>query len=159
MLETSAAHATVIAGTLLALAACVLLQYECLNLVWRRLSVHTGHRRVKVLYGIASVIVLHVVEIWIFGTTIFLLLLWPATGSLAGPLEASFLECVYLSAVTFSTVGFGDVAPVGAVRFLCGSEALSGFVLITWSASFTYLEMERFWRAEEMNPRSEERRK
>jgi hypothetical protein len=23
---------------------------------------------------------------------------------------------------------------------------LAGFVLITWSASFTYLEMERFWR-------------
>jgi hypothetical protein len=31
------------------------------------------------------------------------------------------------------------------VRFLAGMEALSGFVLITWSASFTFLEMQRYW--------------
>ena len=27
-----------------------------------------------------------------------------------------------------------------------GTEALTGFMLITWSASFMYLEMEKFWR-------------
>jgi hypothetical protein len=25
-------------------------------------------------------------------------------------------------------------------------EALTGFILISWSASFLYLEMEQFWR-------------
>jgi hypothetical protein len=153
VLETTAAHLTVIGGTLTALALCVLLQYEYLILVWRRLSAHTGPRRVKVLYSILSVILLHVSEIWIFGAMVWLLLLWPACGGLAGPPEASFLECVYFSAVTFSTVGFGDVAPVGAIRFLAGTEALTGFVLITWSASFTYLEMEKFWRAEDLDER------
>jgi hypothetical protein len=107
-----------------------------------------------VLYGILAVILLHVIQIWIFGAMIGLLLLWPACGSLAGPPSASLVECVYLSAVTFSTVGFGDVAPVGAIRFLSGTEALTGFVLITWSASFTYLEMERFWRSGEMDKKS-----
>jgi hypothetical protein len=43
-------------------------------------------------------------------------------------------------------LGFGDLAPVGAIRFLSGTEALTGFTLITWSASFLYLEMEAFWR-------------
>jgi hypothetical protein len=33
-------------------------------------------------------------------------------------------------------------------------EALAGFVLITWSASFTYLEMEKFWRADDMEERN-----
>ena len=42
--------------------------------------------------------------------------------------------------------GFGDVAPVGPIRFMAGTMALTGFVMITWSASFTYLEMARFWR-------------
>ena len=55
--------------------------------------------------------------------------------------------------MTFSTVGFGDIAPVGPIRFTSATEALCGFVLITWSASFTYLEMEKFWRAEESEPR------
>jgi hypothetical protein len=150
------AQAAVVIATFVTLGVCVLAQYEALVLTWKWISRHRGHKRVKVLYAIASIIGLHVVEIWIFGATIWLLLQWPATGSLDGPEVVDFFECVYLSAVTFSTVGFGDIAPVGAIRFLCGTEALSGFVLITWSASFTYLEMERFWRAEEMDERSRE---
>ena len=150
------AHLVVVVGTLLALGLCVLLQYEGLVLTWKWISRHKGHRRVKVLYAIACIITLHVVEIWIFGVVIWALLQWPATGSLHGPESADLLECVYLSAITFSTVGFGDIAPVGPIRFLAGMEALTGFVLITWSASFTYLEMERFWRAEEMDSRKAE---
>jgi hypothetical protein len=150
----------VVLATMAALGACVLLQYEGLVLTFKWISGVPGkkpaHKRTKVLYAIFSIIALHVLEIWIFGTTIWALLLWPATGSLHGPAAADFLECVYLSATTFSTVGFGDIAPVGAIRFLSGTEALTGFVLITWSASFTYLEMERFWRAEEMDSRNAE---
>ena len=152
------AHAAVVAATLAALGICVLLQYEGLVLAWKWISRHGGHKRIKVLYAIASIIALHVAEIWIFGLTMWALLQWPATGSLHGPQSADLLECVYLSAITFSTVGFGDIAPVGPIRFLSGTEALTGFVLITWSASFTYLEMERFWRADEMD-RDERRRK
>ena len=52
----------------------------------------------------------------------------------------------YFSAMTFTTVGFGDVYPLVPVRFLAGTETLTGLVLVTWSASFTFLEMARFWR-------------
>ena len=150
------AHATVVLGTFVALGLSVLLQYEGLVLTWKWISGHRGHKRAKVLYAILSIITLHVAEIWIFGVTIWALLRWPATGSLYGPESADLLECMYLSAITFSTVGFGDIAPVGPIRFLSGMEALTGFVLITWSASFTYLEMERFWRADEMDSRKDE---
>jgi hypothetical protein len=149
-------YLTVIVATVAAVGVCVLLQYEALVLVWTWLARHRGSRRVKVVYAIVSVIALHVLEIWIFGTTIWLLLLWPETGSLYGPQSAELFECIYLSAVTFSTVGFGDIAPVGPIRFLSATEALTGFVLITWSASFTYLEMEKFWRAEEMEERKDQ---
>jgi hypothetical protein len=158
MLEVVAAHATVIAATLLTLAGCVLLQYEYLVWAWRRLSEHQGHRRVKVLYGIFSVLLLHLVEILIFAAALWLLALWPACGTL-GEEATSLLDYFYFSAVTFSTVGFGEMWPVGAIRFLCAAEALTGFVLITWSASFTYLEMERFWRPEHMEAESQQGRK
>lgn len=52
---------------------------------------------------------------------------------------------MYFSAITYTTVGFGDFVPTGPVRFLAGTEALTGFLLITWSASFTFLEMRRYW--------------
>ena len=48
--------------------------------------------------------------------------------------------------MSYTTVGFGDVSPVGSIRLLAGTCALTGFVMITWSASFLFLEMERFWR-------------
>jgi hypothetical protein len=149
-LQGVGAHVLVVAATLIAVAACVLLQYEYLILLWRRLSVHAGHRRVKVLYAIFAVIVLHVLEICIFALALWLLTWWPAVGELGGETASGFFDYLYFSAVTFTTVGFGEMWPVGAIRFLCAVEALTGFVLITWSAAFTYLEMEKFWRSEEM---------
>ena len=140
------AYALVALATLLTLAACVLLQYEWLLVVWRWLSTHRGHRRVKVLYGILSMFVLHAAEILIFAAALWLLVQWPATGRLEGQQASGFFDYAYFSAVTFSTVGFGEIWPVGPIRLLCAVEALAGFVLITWSASFTYLEMEKFWR-------------
>jgi hypothetical protein len=71
---------------------------------------------------------------------------YPNAGAVSGIQALGLLDSVYLAATTFTTVGFGDLAPVGPIRFLSGTTALTGFVLIAWSASFTYLEMERYWR-------------
>lgn len=135
----------VVAATLAAVSLCVLAHYEGLVFTSRRLASLSGPHRVKVLYAIASVLALHVVEIWLFGLMTWVLLHWPEFGSL-GPTAQHLFDVIYFSAVTFTTVGYGDLAPVGPIRFLSGTEALTGFVLLTWSASFTYLEMERFWR-------------
>jgi hypothetical protein len=67
-------------------------------------------------------------------------------GALTGLPATTLPDFVYFSAVTYATVGFGDVVPIGAIRFLAGMESLTGFVMITWSASYTFLEMQRDWR-------------
>jgi hypothetical protein len=140
------ANATVVLATLATVSAAVMLHYEGLSWLSRGLARLEAPRRRRVLYAIMGVLSLHVTGIWLFGLVLWGLLSWPACGSLHGTLNASLLDTVYLSAMTYTTVGFGDLAPVGPVRFLSGTEALTGFVLITWSASFTYLEMERYWR-------------
>jgi hypothetical protein len=48
------------------------------------------------------------------------------------------LACLALIALT--TLVHDEV-----LRLLAGAEALNGLVLIGWSASFTYIAMERFW--------------
>jgi hypothetical protein len=137
----------VVVATVAAVSACVLLHYEALTLLSRSLARMGTSKRRRVLRGIFGVLVVHVAEIWIFGLTLFtLIFLDPRFGAVSGISSNSLLDNVYFSAVTFSTVGFGDVIPLGPIRFLVGTEALAGFVLITWSASFTYLEMERYWR-------------
>ena len=48
--------------------------------------------------------------------------------------------------MVYTTVGFGDLVPAGPIRMISSTEALTGLSLITWTASFTYLQMQRVWR-------------
>jgi len=66
-------------------------------------------------------------------------------GNLAGNFDGSLMDCGYFSFTTFTTLGFGDIEPTGHLRYLTGIEALTGLVLITWTASFLYFEMQRYW--------------
>lgn len=42
----------------------------------------------------------------------------------------SFLEALYFSAVTFTTVGYGDIFPIGVSRFFAVSEAFLGIIVM-----------------------------
>ena len=138
-------NAIVVGLTALAVCVSVLLHYEVLNALSYRLAHRQGQRRQRVMFAIFGMLVVHVAEIWIFGVAATTLLSWPAFGAIAG-IGSDLLDQVYLSAVTFTTVGAADAHVSGPIRFLFGTEALAGLMLITWSASFTFLEMERFWR-------------
>jgi len=141
------ANALVLGCTLLLAVACILLHYTGLDWTWRYLDPRLGARRHRrVLYGVLAAMALHIAQIWLFGLGYWSLAHWPETGHILGAQPLSLLDAVYLSAACFTTVGFGDLAPKGALRFMAGTESLTGFLLITWSASFTYLEMDRFWR-------------
>jgi hypothetical protein len=139
------ANGIVVATTAVALVLCVLIHYEGLLLTIRGLERFKRHRRVTMLYAISSVMLLHVMQIWVFAFGYWTLLQWPEFGGLGAGYEG-FLDAVYFSTVAFTTVGYGDLIPAGPIRFLAGTESLTGFVLIAWSASFTYLEMEKYWR-------------
>ena len=87
----------------------------------------------------------HLIEISLFAAGILVMHehLW--LGTVSGKLNDSALDYFYFSVTTYSTLGVGDLFPTGAIRLVAGVEALTGFVLIGWSASFTYLSMERSW--------------
>jgi len=140
-------NALVVLVTAASVALSVLVHYEALDWLSVRLLASSMQQRRKVLYGIYAVIAIHVVEIWLFGLATWGLLQVPGAGAVQGLHPVGLLDAVYLSAATFTTVGFGDLSPTGPLRFLAGTEALTGFILITWSASFTFLEMARFWRS------------
>jgi len=138
----------VIAASLTALAlsiACVLLHYEVLSWMHGWLPRARGPRRQRVLRLIFVVLALHSVEIFLFALGYLVLLRDPAFGSLQGIADASIVDYGYFSAVVFTTLGLGDIVPHGAVRILVGPQSLLGFVLITWSASFAFIEMQRYW--------------
>lgn len=125
--------------------ACISLHYEVFNGL-SNLLVHLHTRpRSRILLLILGLLALHILEVWIFAAGYYFLANQPSLGGLSGPLDSGFLDYVYYSAVVYTTLGFGDLIPYGNIRFLTGTEALLGLMLITWSASFTFLEMQRFW--------------
>ncbi|NKZ38768.1 two pore domain potassium channel family protein [Oleiagrimonas citrea] len=140
-------NVSVALATAIVVGLCVLVHYEGLSLLTRGLAHLRGKARRHILRGIFGVLVLHVLEIWIFGLALYVLLLIdPLFGRIHGIEPHSIFDYVYFSAVTYTTVGFGDVIPFGPLRFMVGTEALAGFVLLTWSASFTFVEMQRYWK-------------
>lgn len=102
-------------------------------------------RQRTVLKVVAALFVLHVAEIALFGLVYWWLLRLDGTGGIEGTEFLGPLDALYFSAVSFTTVGFGGLKPIGAIRFVAGAEALIGFMLITWSASFMFLHMQRHW--------------
>jgi 1-acyl-sn-glycerol-3-phosphate acyltransferase len=145
--DTLSGQLLVVIASIVVVVTCVVLHYEALSylsgLLKRLISVRPRHR---ILLLIFSILFIHVIEIWIFGGTYFLLIQHEGSGALVASHAVEFLDSIYFSAVCFTTLGLGDVVPMGAVRFLAGSEALTGFVLVTWSASFAFVEMQRFWK-------------
>jgi hypothetical protein len=101
--------------------------------------------RFRILLGVFAALGAHILEVVIFGVAYFLMDSQGGWGSLEGNFEHTLFDSVYFSFTAYTTLGLGDIEPRGMLRFLVGLESLTGFVLITWTASFLYLEMSRYW--------------
>lgn len=138
-------------STLVVVGLVVVFHYEVVRLLdsWcrnrqRRLK-GDFRKRPTILTTMFVLLMAHVVEVWLFGATFWFLLGQEGYGSIAGYTHVGLLDSIYYSAANYTTVGWGDLAATGDVRFLAGTEALVGFMMITWSASFSYLIMARTW--------------
>ena len=103
--------------------------------------------RAKLLVVILATFVAHLLEIAMYGVGFYLLIDSFDAGSLSGTAKFSLETCMCFSTERYTSLGFGDLTAIGPVRLLVGVAALNGLLLIGWSASFTYLSMERFWNA------------
>ena len=88
----------------------------------------------------------HALEILLYAAAFYVMVDAMHLGRIGDAAQFSFNVALYFSAETYTSLGYGDVAPTGPLRLLAGIEALNGLLLIGWSASYTYLAMERFWR-------------
>jgi hypothetical protein len=124
----------------------VAVHFECLNLLSRYMHDRVPSSRKHILVVIIGVFAAHTIEVWLYAAAFFLLDLWDPGMGIAGHLDGSALDYLYFSTVSYTSLGLGDLYPLGALRLLTGVEALNGLLLIGWSASFTYLVMQRSWR-------------
>lgn len=99
----------------------------------------------RLIVAVLGCLAAHSLEVWLFAVPYYLMHHAEGWGELIGNFNGTLLDCAYFSFTTFTTVGYGDVEPLGPLRYLTGIEGLTGLVLITWSASFLFVEMQRYW--------------
>ncbi|MBT8138224.1 MAG: potassium channel family protein [Gammaproteobacteria bacterium] len=127
-------------------ALSVIIHYEFLYRITIYIPKMNFRYRYRIVFGVFGALVAHSVEIWIFAVAYFLMNKSESWGTLQGNLDGgTLLDCVYFSSTVFTTLGFGDIEATGNIRYLTGFESLTGLVLITWTASFLYFEMQRHW--------------
>jgi hypothetical protein len=132
--------------SLILIFGCVSVHYEALralNDYLPRAAFIPG--RAKVLAALAGAMASHFLHVSLFALAYFLLRDKLELGNFAGHFGDTFASFLYFSTESYTTVGFGDIYPAGPLRLLVGFEALTGLLLISWSGSFSYLEMRRYW--------------
>jgi voltage-gated potassium channel len=83
---------------------------------------------------IVSIVLLHLIQIG----------LWAAVFWQAGALP-TLETAVYLSLVTYTTIGFGDIVLGPGWRVLTGIEGLTGLLLVGWSTAFAFAVVNRMY--------------
>ena len=126
----------------------VIVHYEFLYRMTTLMPKMKIRHRFRIVLGVGGALVAHAVEVWIFAYAYYLMDRAEGWGNLQGNINGTMMDYAYFSFTTFTTLGFGDIEPLGDLRYLTGIESLTGLVLITWSASFLYLEMQRYWDVE-----------
>jgi len=132
----------ILLATLILVLASVGVHYEALVLVTLP-SVRMRHRRAKVAAVIVVMVAAHLLEVLLFALGWHLLLR-------AGGAELSIptptpVDLIYFSGSVYTSLGFGDIVPLGGCRLLAVAQAVAGLVLIAWTASFTVFEMSENW--------------
>lgn len=129
----------------LVVAIAVIIHYEFLYRTTTYIPKLKVRHRFRIVFGVYAALIAHTIEIWLFAATYYSMIHLEGWGELQGNFNGRLLDCAYFSFTTYTTLGFGDVEPLGNLRFLTGIESLTGLVLITWTASFLYFEMQRYW--------------
>jgi hypothetical protein len=126
-----------------------------LKLLLPRMGMRPRVQLIAVIFGAFAA---HIIEIMIYGLAYFLLATEFDVGTMGQTNTLPFSLCVYFSAETFTSLGYGDVVPHGDLRLLAGMEALNGLLLIGWTGSYTYITMQRVWGEQDEKKNSQQKK-
>lgn len=102
----------------------------------------------QAMVGIAvlmiGIITLHVLESALYAAGYWIGLSYLDIGAFEGMADINFMNVLYYSIVTYSSLGLGDAYPTGHLKFMTGIQALNGFLAISCSASVMFVWMKDY---------------
>ena len=121
------------------------LHFVILRFMSDRLEALIARRKIALLLGVYGALLAHTIEIWLYALAFHWMISREGFGHLAGAVSGTLSDSFYFSISNYTSLGLGDIHAVGQIRFVAGFEALTGLVLITWTASFLFVEMQKVW--------------
>jgi hypothetical protein len=112
--------------------------YEVLRALGFVLARGAGGGRARMPVVLLGIFSAHSLEVLAYAGAYYVLARYAAIGALGGSAAPSFNAALYFSFETYSSLGYGDIVPTGALRLLAGGEALNGLLLIGWSACYAH---------------------
>ena len=129
--------------TILAVISAIGLHYAALLSITKLLSQFHGTHPASIVLALLLAVIAHLIEILLFAVAWQIMFSMELiTFSVENP---TFLDLAYFSGTTYTTIGYGDIILTGNGRIMAVVEGVMGLVLIAWTASFTYYEMNRKW--------------
>lgn len=108
-------------------------------IVLRKLKPKHGQRPYAgTLIAFWGLLTLHAMEIGLGAYIYAWLTANPGFGTLGGDFGGTTADYLYFSGITFTTLGYAQAEAEGPIRLFVMLQALGGFMLITWSATFLY---------------------
>ena len=129
--------------------ACVIFHGFALQSISVRLFRNKRFSFYRISFLILFAILAHLVEIVLFEMVYLWLLQVDVHGTIVGAENLDWRNLFYFSAVTYTSTGYGDFVPTGNLRLISTIEALTGLIMIAWTASFTFLVMQRYWQEQD----------
>lgn len=123
----------------------VLIHLLALKTIYTYLNRNNSHPIIQIGMAVYTLMIAHFIEVVIFATGFYITVEYAAIGNVKGEFSGDFREYIYFSLTSYTSLGIGDVYPYGPVRLITGIEALTGLLMIGWSASITYLCMHNAW--------------
>lgn len=125
--------------------AIAFLHYSSLSFLTKQTAKIQSIKNAKVLLTMFIITFTHLISVLIYAVVYYSMDNHFGMGTLAGQEVKNFYDYIYYSLIVYTSLGFGDIYPVGGLRILSGLETLNGLILIAWSATYTYLVMSKHW--------------
>ena len=131
--------------SLVLVAATIAVHYEALRFTSQRLTHLRISPRARIIVMLVAALTSHMIHALLYALAFLGLEQIGGFGTIGGERGHSLEDAFYFSITSYTTLGIGDLFPTGALRIISGIEALNGLVMVGWTASMTYIYMEKFW--------------
>lgn len=119
--------------------------YEITAIALKIITKFKLRERILMIFLVMAIFCAHTISVWIYALCYWIMENIFAFQELKGVTEHHFLDYVYFSAISYSSLGFGDIYPVGGMKFIASVEVLNGLIMIGWSVMLTYFSIQKLW--------------